>query len=216
MKLQLLYVDELRGFYKSKVMLFLWIGLPIVALLFRFVQVSTTGQAIPFHSYLCLGSFKPRRNPGCSDAYGLHNQREEQACLRVVPDKTAKKKRHNALQIPLRLHLCCDCKSDSYLCGRCRRLLYLGCTLSHSLQRHSSILSHKPLDGCGGLLSRRSNRRCRPLCACRSHTGHLWRKPNIRHPPGSHIAKPASSRIIHRWISGGSLSCSSYGSHCLI
>jgi ABC-2 type transport system permease protein len=48
MKLQLLYVDELRGFYKSKVMLFLWIGLPIVALLFRFVQVSTTGQAIPF------------------------------------------------------------------------------------------------------------------------------------------------------------------------
>jgi ABC-2 type transport system permease protein len=48
MNLQLLYVDELRGFYKSKVMLFLWIGLPIVALLFRFVQSSTTGQAIPF------------------------------------------------------------------------------------------------------------------------------------------------------------------------
>lgn len=48
MKLQLLYVDELRGFYKSKVMLFLWIGLPIVALLFRFIQVSSTGQAIPF------------------------------------------------------------------------------------------------------------------------------------------------------------------------
>ncbi|MCL4430033.1 MAG: hypothetical protein M1167_04700 [Chloroflexi bacterium] len=48
MKLQLLYVDELRGFYKSKVMLFLWVGLPIVALLFRFVQSGTTGQAIPF------------------------------------------------------------------------------------------------------------------------------------------------------------------------
>ena len=48
MKLKLLYVDELRGFYKSKVMLFLWIGLPIVALLFRFIQASTTGQAIPF------------------------------------------------------------------------------------------------------------------------------------------------------------------------
>ena len=48
MKLQLLYVDELRGFYKSKVMLFLWIGLPVVALLFRFIQTSTTGQAIPF------------------------------------------------------------------------------------------------------------------------------------------------------------------------
>ncbi len=48
MKLQLLYVDELRGFYKSKVMLFLWIGLPIIAILFRFIQSSTTGQAIPF------------------------------------------------------------------------------------------------------------------------------------------------------------------------
>jgi ABC-2 type transport system permease protein len=48
MKLQLLYVDELRGFYKSKVMLFLWIGLPIIALLFRFVQSSSTGQAIAF------------------------------------------------------------------------------------------------------------------------------------------------------------------------
>lgn len=48
MKLQLLYVDELRGFYKSKVMLFLWIGLPVIALLFRFIQVSTTGQAISF------------------------------------------------------------------------------------------------------------------------------------------------------------------------
>src|SRR3990172_12649556 len=48
MKLQLLFVDELRGFYKSKVMIFLWIGLPIITLLFRFVQSSVRGQAIPF------------------------------------------------------------------------------------------------------------------------------------------------------------------------
>jgi ABC-2 type transport system permease protein len=48
MKLPLLYVDELRGFYKSKVMLFLWVGLPIITILFRFVQVTSTGQAIPF------------------------------------------------------------------------------------------------------------------------------------------------------------------------
>lgn len=48
MKLPLLYRDELQGFYKSKVMIFLWVGLPIVALLFRFVQVSTTGSAISF------------------------------------------------------------------------------------------------------------------------------------------------------------------------
>ena len=48
MKLPLLYVDELRGFYKSKVMLFLWIGLPIIAVLFRFVQYEPTGQTISF------------------------------------------------------------------------------------------------------------------------------------------------------------------------
>jgi ABC-2 type transport system permease protein len=48
MKLPLLYVDELRGFYKSKVMLFLWIGLPIIAILFRFVQYGSTGQTISF------------------------------------------------------------------------------------------------------------------------------------------------------------------------
>ena len=48
MKLRLLYVDELRGFYKSKVMLFLWVGLPIVAVLFRFVQYGITGEPISF------------------------------------------------------------------------------------------------------------------------------------------------------------------------
>jgi ABC-2 type transport system permease protein len=48
MKLGLLFVDELRGFYKSKVMIFLWIGLPIIALLFRFVSGSSSGQNIPF------------------------------------------------------------------------------------------------------------------------------------------------------------------------
>jgi len=33
MSLPLLFVDELRGFYKSKVMLFLWVGMPVLALL---------------------------------------------------------------------------------------------------------------------------------------------------------------------------------------
>ncbi len=48
MKLPLLYVDELRGFYKSKVMLFLWIGLPIISVLFHFVEYGTTGQTLSF------------------------------------------------------------------------------------------------------------------------------------------------------------------------
>jgi ABC-2 type transport system permease protein len=48
MKLPMLFADELQGFYRSKVMIFLWVGLPVIAILFRFVQVSSTGQAIPF------------------------------------------------------------------------------------------------------------------------------------------------------------------------
>ena len=48
MKTGLLFVDELRGFYKSKVMIFLWVGLPVIALLFRFISAGISGQSIPF------------------------------------------------------------------------------------------------------------------------------------------------------------------------
>jgi ABC-2 type transport system permease protein len=48
MKTGLLFVDELRGFYKSKVMVFLWIGLPIIALLFRFISAGSSAQNISF------------------------------------------------------------------------------------------------------------------------------------------------------------------------
>ena len=48
MNLLLLYTDELRGFYKSKVMLFLWVGLPVLAVLFRFLQRGGEGQSMSF------------------------------------------------------------------------------------------------------------------------------------------------------------------------
>jgi len=48
MKTGLLFVDELRGFYKSKVMVFLWVGLPVIALLFRFISEGTSGQSLSF------------------------------------------------------------------------------------------------------------------------------------------------------------------------
>ena len=48
MQLGLLFVDELRGFYKSKVMIFLWIGLPVIALLFRYISSISSGQILPF------------------------------------------------------------------------------------------------------------------------------------------------------------------------
>jgi ABC-2 type transport system permease protein len=47
MSLLLLFIDELRGFYKSMVMIFLWIGLPLISILFHFIP-SSTGQSIPF------------------------------------------------------------------------------------------------------------------------------------------------------------------------
>ncbi len=48
MTLGLLFKDELRGFYKSKVMLFLWVGLPVITLLFRFIQTESTGAELSF------------------------------------------------------------------------------------------------------------------------------------------------------------------------
>lgn len=44
--LSLLFVDELRGFYRSKVMISLWIGLPLISILLRFLTANT--QAIAF------------------------------------------------------------------------------------------------------------------------------------------------------------------------
>ena len=46
MSFRLLVKDELRGFYKSKVMLFLWFGLPLLAILFHFWS-SLQGGEIP-------------------------------------------------------------------------------------------------------------------------------------------------------------------------
>jgi ABC-2 type transport system permease protein len=47
MSFTLLFKDELLGFYKSKVMIFLWIGLPALAVLFH-LWAPNTGPALPF------------------------------------------------------------------------------------------------------------------------------------------------------------------------
>lgn len=47
MTFALLVKDELRGFYKSKVMIFLWIGLPLMTMLLHFWS-SLQGAGIPF------------------------------------------------------------------------------------------------------------------------------------------------------------------------
>lgn len=51
MSLYLLYKDELKGFYKSKIMLILWIGMPLLTLimrLFQFLDTSPGAVEIPF------------------------------------------------------------------------------------------------------------------------------------------------------------------------
>lgn len=53
MSLRILFKDELRGFYKSKVMIVLWVGLPLLAALIYFWSPDT-GQEIPFAAFSAL------------------------------------------------------------------------------------------------------------------------------------------------------------------
>jgi ABC-2 type transport system permease protein len=47
MSFLLLFKDELHGFYKSKVMIFLWVGLPAIAILFH-LWAPNTGPQLPY------------------------------------------------------------------------------------------------------------------------------------------------------------------------
>jgi len=47
MTFPLLFLDELKGFYKSKVMIFLWIGMPLMTVLFH-LWAPDTGPGLPF------------------------------------------------------------------------------------------------------------------------------------------------------------------------
>jgi len=52
MSLKILFVDELKGFYKSKVMIVLWVGLPLLSLLFHYIVPNTEG--IPISSIVAI------------------------------------------------------------------------------------------------------------------------------------------------------------------
>ncbi|UCD92136.1 MAG: hypothetical protein JSV43_07905 [Methanobacteriota archaeon] len=52
MSLTLLFKDELKGFYKSKIMIFLWVGLPVVVLLFHLITLDT--GPIPFSALIAI------------------------------------------------------------------------------------------------------------------------------------------------------------------
>jgi ABC-type transport system involved in multi-copper enzyme maturation permease subunit len=53
MSLPLLFRDELSGFYRSKVMIFLWAGLPLMAILLKLWSPDLQGE-IPFTTFTAL------------------------------------------------------------------------------------------------------------------------------------------------------------------
>jgi ABC-2 type transport system permease protein len=52
LSLRILLKDELTGFYKSKVMLFLWVGLPVISLLLYVLSPNTGG--VPVSVFIAL------------------------------------------------------------------------------------------------------------------------------------------------------------------
>lgn len=48
MSLRLLFLDELMGYAKSKVMIVLWFGLPLLSFIIHFLQPDTEGLPISF------------------------------------------------------------------------------------------------------------------------------------------------------------------------
>lgn len=56
MSLSLLFVDELKGFYRSKVMLFLWVGLPALTVILRLLDPATEGMPFTVVSALLVSS----------------------------------------------------------------------------------------------------------------------------------------------------------------
>ena len=56
MSLRLLFLDELKGYAKSKVMIVLWFGLPLLSLLIYFLQPDTEGVPISFFVGLLVSS----------------------------------------------------------------------------------------------------------------------------------------------------------------
>jgi ABC-2 type transport system permease protein len=57
MSLAMMYADEIKGFYKSRVMLVLWVGMPVLALVLHALQPSLEGQmSLTVFSMLIISS----------------------------------------------------------------------------------------------------------------------------------------------------------------
>ena len=56
MTLSLLFIDEIKGFYKSKVMVVLWVGLPVITILMHSIQSSIEGISFLYIVGLLMAS----------------------------------------------------------------------------------------------------------------------------------------------------------------
>jgi ABC-type Na+ efflux pump permease subunit len=56
MSLGLLFKDELKGFYRSKVMLTLWVGLPLLTLIIYFASPTNPGMSLASFTAIIIGS----------------------------------------------------------------------------------------------------------------------------------------------------------------
>jgi len=54
--LSLLFIDEIKGFYKSKVMVVLWVGLPVITILMHSIQSSIEGISFLYIVGLLMAS----------------------------------------------------------------------------------------------------------------------------------------------------------------
>jgi len=56
MSLSILFRDELNGFYRSKVMLFLWVGLPLLSMIIYLAGSSSQGMPVAILSSVVVGT----------------------------------------------------------------------------------------------------------------------------------------------------------------
>ncbi|MFX0097237.1 MAG: hypothetical protein ACFE7E_05710 [Candidatus Hodarchaeota archaeon] len=56
MSFGLLYMDEMKGFYKSNVMIVLWVGLPLISILFHLLQPDMVGYSFAMLASLVISS----------------------------------------------------------------------------------------------------------------------------------------------------------------
>ena len=188
MKLGLLFTDELRGFYKSKVMIFLWVGLPLIALLFRFISAGSSGQEIPFTliSSIVVSSIGGTLSAVMLTVFIINEKNRHVYDLFLIRPL---KRRDIILAKFFSVYVCVAIASlIAVLVGMAADFATTGTLATTVLTDAGTIFGDQPLHDCGLMRRRRLDRRSFALGACRRDSGHLWRQPNFGNSLGADAA----------------------------